>query len=73
MKDKPLVSIITPVLNGAKYLDQCIASVLNQTYTHIENIFIDGGSTDGTIQILADYRQKYPERIIIVSLPDESA
>ena len=41
--DNPLVSIITPTLNLAKYLEACIQSVLNQSYPYIEHIFIDGG------------------------------
>lgn len=48
----PLVSIITVVFNGEKYLEQTIQSVVNQTYENIEYIIIDGGSTDGTIEII---------------------
>jgi len=39
--DNPLVSIITPALNGIKYLEICIQSVLNQSYPHIEHLFVD--------------------------------
>ena len=42
MIGNPLVSIITPVRNGIKYLEQCVQSVLNQGYSHIEHIFVDG-------------------------------
>lgn len=59
---KPLVTIITPVLNGAKFLDECIQSVLRQTYSRIEHIFVDGGSTDGTLEILSRYQAQYPSR-----------
>jgi glycosyltransferase involved in cell wall biosynthesis len=54
----PLVSIITPVYNGAKYLDELIQSVRLQEYPAIEHIIIDDGSADdgATIAIL----QKYP-------------
>jgi glycosyltransferase involved in cell wall biosynthesis len=69
----PLVSIITPVLNGVKYLEICIQSVLNQSYPNIEHIFIDGGSTDGTLDMLLSYQAKYPHRIRFVSEPDKSA
>jgi glycosyltransferase involved in cell wall biosynthesis len=54
---QPLVSIITPVFNGAKYLDELIQSVLQQDYPHVEHIIIDDGSTDGgaTVEILKRY------------------
>ena len=71
--DNPLVSIITPVLNGIKYLDVCIQSVLNQSYPHIEHIFIDGGSTDGTVEILSSYQARNPARIRLVSEPGTNA
>lgn len=67
----PLVSIVTPVFNGVKYLEACIQSVLNQGYSNIEQIFVDGGSTDGTLEMLADYQSRYPGRIRFVSERDE--
>ena len=53
--DNPLISIITVVYNGSKTLEQTIQSVLNQTYKNIEYIVIDGGSTDGTLDIIKNY------------------
>ena len=53
----PLISIITVVYNGEKYLKQTIQSVIDQTYKNIEYIIIDGGSTDGTIDIIRDYEE----------------
>jgi glycosyltransferase involved in cell wall biosynthesis len=47
-----MISIIVSVLNGAKTLQQCIDSMAGQTYPHKELIVIDGGSTDGTLDIL---------------------
>lgn len=72
-KDNPLVSVITPVLNGIKYLEACIQSVLNQRYSYIEHIFVDGGSSDGTLDILKNYKAKYPNRIRLTSEPDRGA
>lgn len=69
----PLVSIITPVLNGSKYLEACIQSVLNQSYPYIEHVFVDGGSIDGTLDILSSYKVKYPDRIRFISESDKSA
>lgn len=54
----PLVSVITPVYNGAEYISQLIESVLEQQYPNIEHIIIDDGSTDdgATVSILESYQ-----------------
>jgi glycosyltransferase involved in cell wall biosynthesis len=63
----PLISIITAVRNGEKTLECTIKSVLDQSYDRIEYIIIDGGSTDGTLDII----RKYDTRITHwVSEPD---
>lgn len=62
------VSIITVTHNSAKYLQECIDSVVNQTYTNIEHIVIDGGSTDGTIDIIKLYNNHIAQWI---SEPDK--
>ena len=51
----PLITIVTVVLNGVKTLEETIQSITRQTYPNIEYIIIDGGSTDGTLDIIKKY------------------
>ncbi len=53
--DTPLISIIVPFYNIKKYLPQCIDSLLNQSYSHIEILLVDDESTDGSAAIADDY------------------
>ncbi len=57
-----MVSIIIPVYNTSKYLRECVDSVLNQTYSDVEVLLIDDGSTDGSSEICDEY-VKQDERI----------
>jgi glycosyltransferase involved in cell wall biosynthesis len=66
--DQPLVTVITAVYNGEKYLTGCIQSVLDQDYPNVEHIVLDARSTDGTISLL---RQHETKLALWVSEPDE--
>jgi len=55
MQYTPKISIITAVYNGRRYMEECIQSVLSQVYPNVEHIIIDGGSSDGTQEILRRY------------------
>jgi glycosyltransferase involved in cell wall biosynthesis len=62
------ISIITISLNASKYIEQTILSIINQTWSNKEYIIIDGGSTDGTLDIIKKYESKIDR---YVSEPDD--
>ncbi len=59
-------SVLIPVYNTEKYLEECLQSVLNQTYKDYEIILVDDGSTDSSPQICDDYQNKYPDIIKVI-------
>lgn len=60
-----LVSVIVPVYNGEKYLRECLTSILANTYSNLEIILVDDGSTDTTAQICDEYAEK-DTRIVVI-------
>ena len=71
-----MISIIVPVYNVEKYLSKCLDSLLNQTYTDVEFILIDDGSTDSSGKIADSYKDRdtdsrYFKPKIEVFLPPE--
>ena len=64
MKDV-LVSVVVPIYNCEKYIEKCIKSILNQSFTNLEVILIDDGSTDKSGEI-CDYFAKQDNRVCVV-------
>ena len=62
------ITVITVSLNAVKTIEQTLLSVLNQGYSNLEYIIIDGGSTDGTLTIIDRYRESLA---LVVSEPDD--
>ena len=58
-----MISIITPVFNAAKYIESCLQSVADQYFTGLEHLVIDGGSTDGTQELIQNFAKNHCEPI----------
>lgn len=65
------VSVIIPVFNVEKYLIDCLESICKQTYSNIEIICVDDGSTDKSLQILTTYQNRFPEKIRLINKKNE--
>jgi glycosyltransferase involved in cell wall biosynthesis len=66
VREQPLVSVVTPVYNGAEYLAESIESVINQTYQNWEYVIVDNCSTDATLEIARGYEAN-DQRIRVVA------
>ncbi len=64
------VSVIVPIMNVEKFLDQCLTSISEQTYKNLEIILINDGSTDGSLSIMQEHAA-YDDRIRIIDKPNE--
>jgi len=64
----PTLSVVTPSYNQSEFIEACIQSIRRQGYDDVEHIVVDGGSTDGTVEILERYEDEYDLRW--VSEPD---
>jgi glycosyltransferase involved in cell wall biosynthesis len=62
LPERPLVSIVTPVLNRVRSIDACLSAVAAQSYPSIEHIVVDGGSTDGTLDVIREFRPRHELR-----------
>ena len=78
---QPLVSLVVPIYNVADYLEQCLASIQSQSYTNLEIICLNDGSTDSSLALLEAYaavmvalssltkKMRVTEQRVIVALP----
>ena len=65
-----MLSVITPVFNGIRFIESCILNVIEQGCCEVEHLIIDGGSSDGTVEIVSRYAERY-RHIRWVSEQDE--
>lgn len=59
MTRRPRMSVITPVYNGARFIESCIRNVIDQECPDVEHIIVDGGSTDATVGIIRNYAERF--------------
>ncbi len=55
-----MISVVTPVYNGEKFIEKCVQVVINQQCPNLEHIIVDGDSKDRTVEIIKEYAEKYP-------------
>lgn len=61
------ISVIVPIYNAEKYLDKCLTSLVSQTYTNLEIILINDGSTDNSLNIIEKFAKEYKNTIKVIS------
>jgi len=66
----PLISIVIPVKNEEDNIEKCVQSVINSTYPNKEIIVVNDGSTDNTAKILDQLRNRYPNLLRVIHLPN---
>lgn len=65
-----LVSVLTPCYNSVKTIEKTLECIEKQTYQNIEYIIVDGGSTDGTLEVIEQHRSRLPKEFTIISEKD---
>jgi len=68
-----MISIVIPVYNQAKKLDQCLDSIIKQSYGNYEVIVVNDGSTDNVQQVMKKYKSKFKSRFIIINQTNRGA
>ncbi len=63
----PIISIVIPVYNTEKYIKECLDSIFNQTFKAFEVVVVNDGSTDGSIDIVNTFIERYPNQIRCIS------
>ncbi len=69
MNTPPTISVVIPSYNSVRYIEQTLRSILDQGYPGLECLVMDGGSTDGTVELL----KKFGDRITWVSEKDRAS
>ena len=70
MDSSPKVSVFIASYNHAQFLTECLDSILTQNYQNFEIVVVDDGSTDGSLDILKDYQDRFPEKVRCYRHPD---
>ena len=65
-----MVTVLTPCFNSVKTIEKTLECIEQQTYFNIEYIILDGGSTDGTLEVIERHREKLPRQFTLISEKD---